>query len=189
MKKKKINAFDIIIEKLSDNFSKINNFHLLHESDEGKKLFDLIVKQISELEGFQTLFLNYYIPASNRAAADGWNQISNSKYRHLIGISKSDLKENVYETIRLGYVGLFHKYESYLKALVEAANFLLKDLNEEGNLLSIEKYCKKELGVDIYRSHHKFSITKRVNYISNCIKHYDGLPIKEPVHVDFTNVN
>ncbi|WP_087523369.1 hypothetical protein [Gilvibacter sp. SZ-19] len=187
MKKKKFNQIDYIVENLASSFSKIENFELLQESEEGRKLFDFIVKSIADMESFQSLFLNYYIPASNKSIADSWSQISSSKYKHLLNISKSDLKDNLYETIRLGYVGLFHKYESYLKALVDAVNFLLKELNEISDLLSIEKYCQREYGINIYKSHNHFAITCKVNYISNCIKHYDGLPVKEPIHERFAH--
>ncbi len=185
----KYNPIDILVERFSENFAKIKDFDKLQESEEGKRLFDLIIKSTSEMENFQTLFLNYYIPSANKSIVDSWNQISKSKYKHLLNISKDELKENLYETIRLGYVGLFHKYESYLKSLVDATNFLLKELNEENNLLSIEEYCKKEFKINIFKSHHKFAIIKRINYISNCVKHWDGFPIKEPIHPEFLNSN
>lgn len=181
----KHNQIDLLVEQLSENFAKVKDFDKLQESDEGKKLFDFIIKSTAEMENFQTLFLNCYIPSANKSIIDSWNQVSNSKYKHLLNISKDQLKENLYETIRLGYVGLFHKYETYLKSLVDATNFLLKQLNEENNLLSIEEYCKKEFRTDIYKSHDKFSITRRINYISNCVKHWDGFPIKEPIPPDF----
>lgn len=185
MKKKQINNFDILVEKLAEGFSKVKDFDKLQESEEGKRLFDLIVKSTSEIETFESLFLNYYIPASNKSIVDTWNQVSKSKYKHLLNLRKDDLKENLYETIRLGYVGLFHKYESYLKSLVDAINFLLSELNEENKLLNIQDYCKKEYNVDIFKSHNRFSITNRINYISLCVKHYDGFPIKEPINPEF----
>lgn len=185
----KSNSIDILVERLSENFGKVKDFDKLQDSEEGKRLFDLIIKSISEMENFQTLFLRYYIPSANKSIADSWNQISKSKYKHLLNISKDDLKENLYETIRLGYIGLFHKYESYLKSLVDATNFLLKELNEENNLLSIEDYCKKEFKINIFKSHHLFSIVSRINYVSNCVKHWDGFPVKEPIHQDFINSN
>jgi hypothetical protein len=185
----KYNPIDLLVERLADNFAKVKDFDKLQDSEEGKKLFDLIIKSTSEMENFQTLFLNYYIPSANRSIADSWNQISKSKYKHLLNISKDQLKENLYETIRLGYVGLFHKYESYLKALIDATNFLLKELNEENNLLSIEEYCKKKYKMNIFKSHDKFAITSRINYISNCVKHWDGFPVKEPIHSDFIYAN
>lgn len=187
MKKKKINTIDFLFEKLVEGFSQIKDFDKFFESEEGRKLFDLIMKSISELEAFKSLYLNYYIPASNKSIADSWGELSRSKYKHLLNINKEDIKENLYETIRLGYVGLFHKYESYLKSLINSVDFLLKELNEQNNLLDIEDYCKKEFKVNIYKSHDRFSITNRINYISNCIKHYDSYPIKEPIHSDFKN--
>lgn len=185
MSKKSFNHLDFIIENLADKFSKIKDFDKFQDSEEGKKLFSLIVKNSSELQTFETLFLNYYIPATNKSIADSWSQISTSRYKSLLNISKDDLKENIYETIRLGYVGLFHKYESYLNSLVEAVDFLLKDVNEEFETLNINEYCKKEFKVNIYKSHHLFKITSRINYICNCIKHYDGYALKEPILQDF----
>lgn len=185
----KCNPIDLLVEKLSENFAKVKDFDKLQESEEGKRLFDLIIKSTSEMENFQTLFLNYYIPSANKSIVDSWNQVSKSKYKYLLNISKDELKENLYETIRLGYVGLFHKYESYLKSLVDVTNFLLKELNEENNLLSIEEYCKKEFKINIFKSYDKFAITNRINYISNCVKHYDGFPIREPIHPEFLNSN
>lgn len=189
MKKNNLNKFDTLIDNLSENFSKVSNFNKLQETNEGRKLFNTIVKTISDFESFQSLFLHYYIPASNKSISDTWNQVSKSKYKSLINITKEDLKENLYETIRLGYVGLFHKYESYLNILVESVDFLLKDLNTENNLFGIDEYCKKEFNIKITKSHHLFSITKKINYISNCVKHYDGLPIKNPIHEEFIDSN
>jgi hypothetical protein len=185
----KYNPIDLLVERLLENFAKVKDFDKLQESEEGKRLFDLIIKSTSEMENFQSLFLDYYIPSSNKSIVDSWNLVSKSKYKHLLNISKDELKENLYETIRLGYLGLFHKYESYLKSLVDAINFLLKGLNEENNLLSIEEYCKKEFEINIYKSHDKFSITRRINYIANCVKHWDGFPTKNPIHPDFLNSN
>lgn len=183
----KYNPIDLLIEKLLENFAKGKDFDKLQESEEGKKLFDLIIKSISEMENFQILFLNYYIPSANKSISESWNQITTSKYKHLLNISKEELKENLYETIRLGYVGLFHKYESYLKAIIDATDFLFKDLREENGLLTIQDYCKKEFGIkEITKSHHHFKITKRVNYISNAVKHNDGFHRSE-IHPDFIN--
>jgi hypothetical protein len=189
MKKHKINTFDLLIERLVANFSEVKDFEKLQESEEGKRLFDLLVKSVSEMESYRSLFLEYYIPASNKSIHDSWNLLHNSRYKSLINITKEDLKDNLYETIRLGYIGLFHKYESYLKSAVSTVDFFLKELNNECNLLTIDDYCKKEFKFSIYRTHDKFAITSKLNYISNCVKHYDGFPVKEPIHKDFIFAN
>ena len=61
----------------------------------------------------------------------------------------------------------------------------MKDVNDDNNLLDIKDYCQKEYGININKSHNHFDITNRINYISNCVKHYDGFPLKEPIHNDF----
>ena len=185
---KRNNKIDLLIENLSSEFSKITNFNLLHESEEGRKLFDFVVKSISDLENFQTLYLNYYLPAANKSIVNTWNDILGSKYKAILNLEKDDLKENLYETIRFGYVGLFHKYESFLKSLILSSDFLFKELREENNLLNIEQYCKEHLKINIYKTHDKFHITKKINYISNSIKHYDSFP-KQPVIIELSHLN
>ncbi|HYD90734.1 MAG TPA: hypothetical protein VEA37_04510, partial [Flavobacterium sp.] len=108
--KRKINRYDVFIDTLSKNFSQINNFQLTQEEGIGKTLFDFIIKRLAEINSFKILFSNYYIPSASKSITDDLNEISKSKYRYLITISKDDLKENYYETIRLGYIGMFHKY-------------------------------------------------------------------------------
>lgn len=189
MKKKKINQFDLLIEDMANKFSQIKGFEKLQETEKGKQLFSLIIKSTTEIHDLEMLFLNYYIPASSKAMADGWKMIVDSKYRKLLNLGKEDLKENTYETIRLGYVGMFHKYEAQLKYSVDIANYILEDCMDEFSLLTIEKYCKKEFEVDIFKSHHLFPVVSRINYICNCIKHYNGYPIKIPVHPDFINAD
>ncbi|HLW32073.1 MAG TPA: hypothetical protein VKX40_07415 [Aequorivita sp.] len=78
MKKPKHNPIDLLVERLSENFAKVKDFDKLQESEEGKRLFDLIIKSTSEMENFQALFLNYYIPSANKSIVDSWNQVSNS---------------------------------------------------------------------------------------------------------------
>src|SRR5690606_430771 len=98
MKKTRSNPIDTLIERLSENFAQIKDFDKLQDTEEGQELWNLIIKSTSEMETFQSLFINYYIPASNKSIADSWNQISKSKYKHLLNISKEELKENLYET-------------------------------------------------------------------------------------------
>lgn len=189
MKKRKVNLFDIIIESLADSFSKVKGFSTFQDSEEGKRSFDFIVKSISDLEDFQSLFLNYFIPATNKAIHNSWSQMNNSKYKNLLNITRDDLKENLYETIRMGYVILFHKYESYLKSLVNHVDMVMKEVYDEYGLLPLNDYCKKEFQIDIFKSHNLFPSVNRINYVSNCVKHYDGYPHKKPIHPYFTFSN
>jgi hypothetical protein len=74
MNPRKHNSIDQTIEQLTSEFAKIKGFETLQESEEGRAAFDLIIKNISELQTFQTLYLKYYIPAANRSIADAWQE-------------------------------------------------------------------------------------------------------------------
>ena len=57
-KPNKINPIDSLIEKLAKGFANIDDFEKLQETEEGQKMFDFIVKSVSDMETFQSLFLN-----------------------------------------------------------------------------------------------------------------------------------
>lgn len=177
----KKNPIDNLIEKLTLEFSQISNFSLTQEDPLGKKMFNFVVKHISEINSFKNLFIQYYLPASLRASQDFQRNLKSSKYKHLINISNKELKENYYETIRLGYVGAYHKYESYLKDLLRVLNDFFKEIDFDNNFLELNTYLKKLIDKDLLKTINSFKISEKINWISNCVKHYDGLPIKEPI--------
>lgn len=174
----KENKFDKFIEDLADRFSKIPNFHLTREDEKGAKLFNFVTKRFVELQTFKNLITTYYLPAASRSAIDGLNEVKKSKYRQLIKLNQDDLKENYNETIRLGYIGVFHKFESFMRDLVKNAGYLISDIETSDD--SLEKYVKEKFDFKIV-DWKNYPTVIRINWICNCIKHYDGLPIKEPV--------
>ncbi len=178
---KKNNPIDILFENLSKQFSQISNFSLTQNDPLGNKMFNFVVKYISEINSFKNLFIQYYLPASLRASQDFQKNLKSSKYKHLINITNQELKENYYETIRLGYVGAYHKYESYLKDLLRILNEFFKEIDFENNFLDLNSYLKKLIDKDLLKTINSFKISEKINWISNCVKHYDGFPIKEPV--------
>lgn len=178
---KKNNPIDILVENLVQQFSQINNFSLTQDDPLGNKMFNFVVKYISEINSFKNLFIQYYLPASLRASQDFQKNLKSSKYKHLINITNHELKENYYETIRLGYVGAYHKYESYLKDLLRILNEFFKELDFENNFLELNSYLKKIIDKDLLKTINSFKISEKINWISNCVKHYDGFPIKEPM--------
>lgn len=95
--------------------------------------------------------------------------------------------ENYFETVRLGYVGAFHKYESFIKSIIPLMDEFFNDLDFDENFLPITDYLKSEFGFEIARHTHNFRITKKINWISNCVKHYDSYPIKEPIPTMFSH--
>lgn len=178
------NRYDILIDNLTSEFAKLPNIGLLQTDPKARVIFDFVIKRQAEILSFKTLFSNYYIPVASKSVIDDLREISKSKYKHIIKLTKEDLKENYYETIRLGYIGMFHKYESYVNDLINNAELLISDLNDDKTPL--EPFLKTTFGFDI-RKWHKSKNIKRIHWISNCNKHNDGYPKKEFRPAEFTD--
>jgi len=177
MKNNRKNKIDILIERLSIEFAKIPNFELTQTDTEANKLFNFVMIRFSDIQDFKTLYQGYFIPSANKAIVDARNEIKSSYYRKIINISDFQLKENYYDTIRLGYVGLFHKIENFIKDLLIEANLIFND--GKSGTESIEKYYEKEYKFR-FNDWHGDLTTNKINWICNCVKHYDGYPKKEP---------
>lgn len=177
MKSQRSNRFDILVNNLSNEFSKIPNFELTQTDSDAKRLFNFVIAKFSEIQDYKTLYQRYFIPSANKAIVDARNEIKTSYYKKVINISDLQLKENYYDTIRLGYVGLFHKMENFIK-----------DLLFEANLIYNEGRCCEDSIEKFYERRYKFKFndwysdiwTNKINWICNCVKHYDGYPKKEP---------
>lgn len=177
MKKGKQNKIDLLIVNLANEFSKIPNFDLTQTDADANRLFNFIITRFSDIQDYKTLYQRYYIPSTNKALVDTKKELKTSFYKKLLNISESQLKENYYDTIRLGYVGLFHKVENYVKDLLKEANLLFND-GKQGND-SIEKFFEKNYDFKFNNWYSDIWLHK-INWICNCVKHYDGYPKKEP---------
>lgn len=186
---KKQNSIDLLVENLASEFSKIKNFELTQDDPLGNKVFTFIVKHASELTSFKNLFVQYYLPASLKSSQEYTRELKFSKYRHLIKIDTDELKENYYETIRLGYVGAFHKYETYIKNVSSLMDDFFFHLFDENNYQKIESYLRENFNIELRKSINKFYTSEKINWISNCVKHYDGFPIKEPILSSFLYID
>lgn len=143
-------SLDKFIDDLSDRFSQIPNFHLLHEDAQGQQLFNFIAKRFTELYTFKNLITEYYLPAATKSMEDALEALKGSKYQHLIKMTQDDLEDN------------------YLISETETSND------------SLEKYVKEQFSYRII-DWKNYPTVVRINWICNCVKHKDGLPIKEPV--------
>ena len=139
----------------------------------------VVIKRCSEIQSFKQLYLKYYIPASQKSAADALNEIQKSKYKNSIVLTQEDLKENLYEIIRLGYVGLYHKYENYINELIDKAEDLFGAANQDNTSLKLKKFSEKVFDFEIKNPKNSKTI-ERINWICNCIKHTDGYPTIKP---------
>lgn len=182
---KKQNSIDLLVDNLASQFSNIKNFELTQNDPMGNKFFNFIVKHSSELEAFKNLFVHYYLPASIKSSQDFSRELKFSKYKNLLKINPDELKENYFETIRLGYVGTFHKYETYIKSISKLMDEFFLDLIDEGDYQNIEAYLKENFNLELKKTIYNFPASKKINWIANCVKHYDGYPVKEPVLKSF----
>ncbi|MDF1575372.1 MAG: hypothetical protein P1P86_09300 [Bacteroidales bacterium] len=174
MTKKKRNSIDLLIENLAQEFAKIPNFSLTQTGPEANRLFNFILKKASEINDFKGLFLQYYIPATNKAIVLAKKEMRNSFYKNLIQISEDELKENHYEIIRLGYVGLFTKIENFHKELIAEIDAAFNNENGDLELFVYEKFNYK------VKNWHWDWTVKRINWISNRVKHNGGYPNEDP---------
>ncbi len=186
MKRKKINRFDILVENLIHEFSKIPNFDLTQTDKVANQIFNRITFRIAEVSSYKELVCSHFIPATNKAIVDAKRDFQNSKYKGLLKTTDLDFKETLHDTIRLSYVGLFHKLENYINDVVEITELIFNDLMEtEG---AIVKWAQDKFNFKI-KDWRRFYITHKINWVANCVKHKDGLPVKEPIPVGFRHLS
>ena len=131
---------------------------------------------MSEISSLKTLYANTFLPGVNKDIADSINQMKASKYKSYFSIDKDIIKELYYDTIRLGYVQLFHKLENFNKELIRMSNLLFS----KGENTSIEAFYKNNYQIDILKNWKQNFICEKINWICNRVKHSDGFPDKYP---------
>lgn len=174
MVKKKKTSLDQVIESLAQEFSKIPNFDLTQTDPEANRLFNFILRKATEITAFKGLFLSHYIPATNRAIAEAKIEIKKSFYRSIIKTTDDEMKENHYEIIRLGYVGLFTKIENFHKELIVEIDYALNE--GKGDLRS---FIEKKFEYN-FKNWHWDSTVKKINWINNRVKHDGSYPNDDP---------
>lgn len=176
MDKKRKNIYDALVETISSNLQNVENFHLVYEQESSRKLFEFYIFRHHELNLFKKLVISKYLPATHQVIAEETKAIRASKYRHLLKISDEDLKESVYEFMRLAYVGLFHKYENYIDNLLDCIINLHND--SFSSRAELDNFFYNTFGFRLKDWKNSRSLN-RINWICICIKHYDGYPLKE----------
>ena len=185
MKKAPNNKFDLLIEKLIEGFSKIPNFDITQKDELANKLFNTVSYRIAEITTYKELVIKHYVPETNKAIYNSKKEFQNSKYKHLLNVKEVDFQETIYETIRLAYVGLFHKVENFTNDVIEMTSNLFSEFYEDNNSLNV--WTKEKFDFQI-KDWQQFKITHRINWIANCVKHKDGFPIKIPKPKEFENL-
>lgn len=176
-KKKSVNRFDSLVEKLIGEFTKIPNFDLTQKDEVANIVFNIVTYRMAEISSYKELVCSHFIPATNKAIFESKQDFKNSKYKALVNINDLDFQETLYDTVRLAYVGLFHKLENYISDVVKVSDMIFGNLYETE--IPIERLAKEKFQFNI-RDWQQFYITHKINWICNCVKHKDAYPVKEP---------
>ncbi|MGQ2985492.1 hypothetical protein [Flavobacterium sp.] len=176
-KKRPKNKFDALVEKLIAEFSKIRDFDLMMKDEVGKKIFNIIIYRTAEIVSYKELVCQHFIPETNKALVKSKQDFNTSQYRFLLNTEGLDFKETLHDTIRLAYVGLFHKFENYRNDVLEMPQLIFGNLYNSDQPIAL--WAKEKFDFDI-KDLYKFHITHKINWICNCVKHKDGLPTKTP---------
>lgn len=139
------------------------------------KLIAFQIRTIMELSTLKSMLIEKYIPDARKSGAKLKKQATRSKYRDYL--SKANFDEGVQEVIRFGYVNAFHKLESFREELIALVNERGRDLyNKEVDIIG---YLKRVHKFKIDDLNNYPETVRRINWISNCVKHYGGYPKKK----------
>ncbi len=180
------NKFDIFVEKLMEGFLQLPNFDLTRKDELAHRLFNIISYKIADISSYKELVTKHFIPATNKAIYDAKRDIEKSKYRQYLDIKQIDFKDTLYDTIRLSYVGVFHKLENYVNEITSVTEELFAELHNSENTLN--SWTKERFNFNI-KDWQQFDIVHKVNWVANCVKHRDGYPTKNPKPKRYQNSN
>lgn len=171
-KPQKLNPIDARIYALSQEFAKIPNFNTAMQDPDLKNIHEFVSAKLLGLYATRDLVLQTFMPAINRLTIDTKNYVRTSIYKHILDTIDLGIDDTKYETIRLGYVLTFHKYENFVKEFLELWEKYFPELREETGQTLIQ-YLKSKLNFNP-KAWHESPFTHTMNFIANCTKHQDG---------------
>lgn len=187
MGRKKKAGFDTLVENFKREFEQVENFHLMQEDPMGKKAFDMIAFRTADIHSYMNLVTGGFIKAANQMIVKSKQDVKRSNYGKTISINEEDYRETLYETVRVSYIGMFHKIEAYVKDAVLLAELMVKESVEEE--FDIRAHLKEHFGInDIGKCWQQFHAFHVVNWVANCAKHKDGYPLKEKTPLVYANL-
>ncbi|OJW77426.1 MAG: hypothetical protein BGO69_18800 [Bacteroidetes bacterium 46-16] len=180
------NPPDNTIQAFATEFAKIPNYHRDMQDPDLKKVYTFISFRVTELYSVKKFIVEGFLPKTDELIRKTENEIRRSKYRDIIESLDYKVTDQRFETIRLGYVMMFHKYEVFVKDLFKIFDEVSPGFDETKEPL--EQFCKRKLNFNP-KEWHRFPAVHKVNFISNCTKHHDGYcrlnNPKHPKPIDF----
>lgn len=183
---KKVNRFDALVGNLINEFTKVKNIDLLLTDDSAKKAFSIVTYRIAEITSYKELVCSHFFPATTKAVHLSKVDFANSSYNHLLTPKDIDFSETIYDTVRLSYVGLFHKLENFINDICKLPEIVFNDLMTDEK--PIYQWAKERFAFDM-KDWRRIYIANKINWICNCVKHKDGYPVKEPKPAGFESVD
>lgn len=186
MKRKQVNPYDAQFDLIHRSLIDVKGIEKLLDAPGGTRFLEFIAVRQYEMNGLSALYKHVIIPAINKnnvIQKDLWKKSRASKVTQL---NEEHFREDKFTVIRLAYVQLFHRYESFINDLFPHCEQIGDDAGRTpGTLYS---YIKTELGVDFKRASYHPTL-KEVNYIANCVKHTNGLPRRSSIPTRFKDLD
>ncbi len=172
MASKKINPLDVYINTLAAEFQKIPDYHEKMKDSDLQKVHLWVAVNISNLFSTRDLVVNGFVPAVTKMIVQSKSLVNTSVYKTLLRPYSFTIDMTLSETIRLGYVLMFHKYENFVREylnLIDEVTNNPPDPKHSG----IEEFLKREFDFDAMQWY-KFPSVHKIQFIANCTKHADG---------------
>lgn len=179
-KKKQKNPVDEMLESIIEKIGNIPNIDMIQTDVLAKRMFEFSVKRFGGIINYKHQVNVIVLPALNRSGVETKNHIRNSQYKALQPLLMEEVEENTHEMMRILYTGVFHKYENFMRELVELSNEMVKDLGRP----EINKYAKDNFGQHLI-DWQKSNAIYRINWLTNCIKHKDSFPVKDNPPIEY----
>lgn len=183
-RKKSKNTIDSVLDAVVLELINADKAHNILDSPKGMRLIESFSRSLIEIIWVKEAFVKEYIPRATKAYVNSRNEWKTSRYRTKFQFDDSFFREAINETIRLGYIGLFHKYESFIKNSVQETELYFSNIWESN--ISLDDFAKNEFGIKVFWNWKISRSVDRLNWISNSCKHNNGFP-KTPKHDDFKN--
>lgn len=177
-------GFDQIIEKLKSMISEdLQHYYVLIGDENQTILYNCSTRHLLEIYSFKKLMLSEYIPAAVRIIEETSKEVRKSKHKNTIPETLELIKENYYDTIRLGYIGIYHKYDNYKDDLLKHIDNIgfSKNPSKESFISYIERVFNYKLITP------NPSVMYRLSWICSVNKHYDGKPLKTGKPIEYVN--
>jgi len=169
MKGKTLIPLDRSIVALANEFSKIPDYEKKMQDDDLKKVHTFISVGIMGIHDATNMVTTSFIPSANKMVVNTKTQIQRSIFKEVFAGINYDPNTIQHETIRLGYVFVFHKFEVFVNNLMEVMDNAMGDVD-----VPLKKYAKSTFDFNPNEWFRNNEVHV-VNFISNCTKHQDGL--------------